>query len=253
MGGATGRVYSIHPEHFKVNRPQYTPELDYTDPAWALRAETSVMHMQARIRIAETCRNIVDAMPLGAGDVDTLPFPRLAALDKQFAQVLDSFPVLDVPALPGHASSPSRSQRRAALQHTVEILSVHARRAKLLRPLLRVRDLTGRFTGFRDQCLRSAETVLDLASTVLSDTISEASEKNGANGLKSQRSPYRSGLVINHVRRRAHYLYLYLVLLSFLPLLTPFAHPNRCPPSVLDTYRRHSITNKIKHSFSWRV
>lgn len=243
MVGATNRVYTIHPKHFLVNYPQQIPDTEFTDPASTQRTETSLMQMQARIRLAETCRDIVDAMPLGGGDIDTLTFPQLAALDKQFAQILDELSALDTPPSPSHADNNlDRAQRRLALQRAIGVVSIHARRAKLLRPLLRTRNLAGRFQGLRDQCLRSAETVIDIASTVLSETVDTpgsrgTSQHNGANELTAHRSPYHSGIVINHVRFRVPIL---TILALSLPLCTHSfrgcsPHPVPCNPSLVST------------------
>lgn len=205
MGGATDRVYAINPKQMRVNYPRHLPGSETPGSSHGAWSEDAVLHMNVRIRLAEISRDIVDAMPPGGGDVDTLSYSKIAALDKQFEQIIASWPLQDLAF-----SSPDLAARRIALQRSVGILSVHARRAKLLRPLLRIRDMSEKFEPFRRQCLRSAEAVMEVSSMVLSETVDTpgSARSNGTPGPqsggsgKASSSPYHSGIVITHVRRQ---------------------------------------------------
>lgn len=210
MGGATDRVYAINPKQMKVDYPRHLAGSETPGAIHGAWSEVSVLHMNVRIRISEICRDIVDAMPLGSGDVDTLPYSKIAALDKKFEEIVANWPVQDL-----SASSSDPAARRIALQRSVGIISVHARRAKLLRPLLQIRDMAEKFEPFRRQCLKSAEAVMEIASTALSDTVDTPGSgrsggtpglQSGDNGMPPLRGPYISGIVISHVRRHLTHL-----------------------------------------------
>lgn len=197
MGGATDRIYTVHPAHMRVNRPHHLSGADQTTTRFGPWSETAVMQINVRIELAEICREVVDALPLGAGDIDTLPYLKIAALDALFERLVSNCPSMDA-LLP----SPDPVSRRIALQRSVGILAVYARRARLLRPLLLRRDLPESFEIFRLRCLNSAATVMQIASVVLDETIrtpSSASSEGEQLG-KPRRGPYHSGLIVNHVR-----------------------------------------------------
>lgn len=193
------RVYSVHPNHMRVNRPRHIPDSDAFKQDRL--SETAVMHMNARIRIAEICREVADTLPLGSGEADILPYPKIAALDRMFEDIIDEWPVLNV-----DLSTADNDVRKVAIQRLIGLLSIHARRARFLRPLLRVKDLAPMFEGFRKTCLASVETVMETASMVLSQAVdtpkstnSDGSAKLTTGSTSSTHTPYRSGLIINHV------------------------------------------------------
>lgn len=194
-----GRIYTINPKHMFVNRPHYIPASDeFTNGLWS---EPAVVHMTLRIRLADICREIADTLPLGSGDLDTIPYSKVAALDRMFEDILTDMPALDWPIYMTSAIS-----RKLATQRAIGTLSVHARRARLLRPLLQVKNLAPNFQVFRRTCFKSVEAVMDIASRLLSQSVdSPASmDLSGFSNLPERaatmhRSPHRSGLIINHV------------------------------------------------------
>lgn len=204
MGGNIDRVYSVNPKHMRVNYPRHIPEdSDPTVPLCRDWSETTVMHQNVRIRLAEVLRETVDALPLGSGDVDTLPYSKIAALDNQFEQIFTEYPPFDMSNIPSDAAP-----RRITIQRAIGYLSIQARRARFLRPFIQIRNLPEKFEVFRRKCLNAAQIVMETASSVLSETVdtpgSTASDNQRSHSRgtasKSQRSPYHSGLVINHVR-----------------------------------------------------
>lgn len=200
MGGNVDRVYTVNPKHMRVNYP-----VQFVDPAvlsggkWS---ETTAIHMRVRIRLAEILREVVDALPLGSGDVDTLSYSKIAALDQEFEQIMKEYPPFDMSIIPVDAAS-----RKIVLQRATGLLSVQARRARFLRPFIQIKNMPEKFNTFRRQCLKAAQNVMEMASRLLSETVdipeSAASNTQGlgkrSTESKSHRSPYRSGLIINHV------------------------------------------------------
>lgn len=202
MGGATDRIYAINPNHMKVNYPSHIAGSETPGSVHGAWSELSVQHMNARIRIGEICRDIADAMPPGSGDVDTLPYSKVAALDRKFEQLVADWSLQEPP----FSSSSDPAARRIALQRSVGILSVHARRARLLRPLLQIDDVAEKFEPFRRQCLTSARAVIEIASSALSETVDTPGLQSGDNGVPGPKSPYVNGIVITHVRHQvAHF------------------------------------------------
>lgn len=211
MGGATDRVYTINPKHMKVNRPQHLAEFEVPGSPHGPWSSISVIFINARIRIAEISRDTVDSMPLGSGDIDSLSYPQIAALDKKFEQLIADWPVQGcAPATVSSRSKPSTpltnltlpadtTARRLAVRQLVGLLSLHARRAKLLRPLLQIRDMPRKFEPFRAQCLRSAEDVMGLASSVLSEAVDTPDSQGVGGAWAFAKIMNRSAIVVLHV------------------------------------------------------
>lgn len=209
MGGNLDRIYTINPRHMRVDYPRSLsklkePGVDSFDD-WP---DAIIMHMNVRIRLAEVLRETVDALPLGSGDVDTLPYSKIAALDKSFEQILNDYPPFDTDTTSVEAVS-----KRVVLQRAVGFLSIQARRARFLRPFIQIKDIPDKFKIFRRQCLSAAQNVMETASRMLSETVvtpsSATSETQTSHtpsiGSKFYRAPYHSGLLINHVRHLRFY------------------------------------------------
>lgn len=208
------RIYTVHPQQMHVNRPSLIPDSDpphaASDPSShnLLVSETAVQQMNIRIRIAEISREIVDALPLGSGDLDTLPYSKIASLDKKYETILAQLQptaaaTVNTTTTTTTTGSTSpldahRATRKIALERSIAVLSVSARRAKLLRPLLQIKDMPQRFEVFRKQCLHSTQTVIEIASTVLSETV-DTPPNQSARGNRGGGSRYHSGLIIMHV------------------------------------------------------
>jgi hypothetical protein len=199
MGGPSCRIYTAHPRHMRVNYPHYIADCDPMIAMYGAWAETALSHMNMRIRLGDVCRQVVDALPLGSGDIDSLPYSKIAALDRLFEHLQ-----LDTRAVSSTAeadtSSPDATKQKLALQRSIGTISLNARWARLLRPLLQANNLPKQFEFFRKRCLVSAETVLDVASSILGAAVdSPGSADSGSSRTMSGRSTYRSGVVINHL------------------------------------------------------
>lgn len=156
-----------------------------------------VLHLKLRIRVGEVCREIADSLPLGSGGIETLPYSRVAALDSLYEQIL-----VDIPSVFSKVDEPSPDDEvavRVAVQGSLGKLSLYARRARLLRPLLQARNLPHQFDTLRKTCLDSTEVVMDIASKVLSEAINSPASTGSRVAKDARSSPYRGGLVINHL------------------------------------------------------
>lgn len=197
MGGPSGRIYTVNPKHMQVNYPRYIADSDPMIASYGAWAETALLQMNMRIRLGEVCRQVVDALPLGSGDIDNLPYSRIAALDRLFEQIkLDMQTVIPTADI----GSPNSIAQTLPFQRSIGAISLNARRARLLRPLLQASNLPQQFEIFRKKCLESTEIVIDIASTILSAAVdSPSSTDSGNSRMTSRRSPHRSGLIINHL------------------------------------------------------
>lgn len=183
-----------------ANHPKHMPGSDQLTPMYGPWAEMAMLHITMRIRLGEVCREVADALPIGSGGIETLPYSKVAALDGLYEQIL-----IDIPSMfsdKDEVNSENDILRRIALQRSLGKLSLHARRARLLRPLLRANNLAPQFEVLRKTCLESTELVMDIASAVLSEAVDPSGPSSSSSSLltrTTRRSPYRSGLVINHL------------------------------------------------------
>ncbi|KAI7787372.1 hypothetical protein LA080_016447 [Diaporthe eres] len=197
MGGPSGRTYTVNPRHMQVNYPRYITDSDPMVAMYGAWAETALLHMNMRIRLGEICRQVVDALPLGSGDIDNLPYSKIAALDRLFEQLQTDIPTVVSTA---DMNSLDATAQTLAFQRSIGTLSLNVRWARLLRPLLQANNVPKQFEVFRKRCLNSTETVIEIASTILSAAVdSPSSTDSGNSRMTSRRSPYRSGLIINHL------------------------------------------------------
>ncbi|KAK3374495.1 hypothetical protein B0T24DRAFT_297406 [Lasiosphaeria ovina] len=216
MGGQLDRTYSVQPQHMRVNRPSNVNE---RDPSCILPATmvTDMTYPILRTRLAEACRQVTDALPLGAGDIDDLPYDRVLAIAQLFDGVFTSMP----PCFALGAPIPPETPHRVNIERRVIQLAFHGRRARVFRPFLLsnkhkphrehaqqadAEDTDPRFAIFRTMCLSSARAVLAISS----DLIRESLDDNG----KRRRLLVCSGCIISH-------LFATCVLLIAHPALAP--------------------------------
>ncbi|KAI5927229.1 hypothetical protein F4810DRAFT_351389 [Camillea tinctor] len=184
MGGPLDGTYTIQPRHMNVKLPRNLNDndLDIMDETSSFppSVPTQMSCFLQRIRLAEICRAVVDARAPGAPDVEITDFATVSSLDALFQQALSAFPAFLDPQQPVPRGSP----RHLAPQRALISLGFHIRRARLHRPFLLRDTANARFRPSREQCLRSARTVLDIAVGLL-DWADRGPQ------------PYRLGLVIS--------------------------------------------------------
>ncbi|KAB5581140.1 hypothetical protein GE09DRAFT_463982 [Coniochaeta sp. 2T2.1] len=195
MGGPLDRTYQVHRRHMIVNYPRNVnlDDLSTTFPASTI---TDMTYFLLRTRLAEVCRKVADALPLGSPEIDSLPYYQVLAISQLFEDAWTAMPpvfALDTPLPPDTPPS-------AMTDRQIVTLAFHARRARIFRPFLLPeqarpgRNLDPRCARFRSLCLQSARSVLRIASALLLKSIEE-----------SEASPWplplmhRSGCVISHL------------------------------------------------------
>ncbi|KAK0702330.1 hypothetical protein B0H67DRAFT_394683 [Lasiosphaeris hirsuta] len=202
MGKPLDRTYTVHPHHMKVELPRNLNDGDLPStgdrlpPGLPLDRLTDMTYILLRIRLAELCRKVVDMLPLGAGDVDNLPYEQILNLNRLFDHVQASLPAEFA------LGSTVRLGASASLQRQIVQLCIQARRARLLRPFLQVglADSDPRFRQFRSLCVGSARTVLDIASTALRGSLEDSSVLGSLQARNPRHTrPHRIGTVMNHL------------------------------------------------------
>lgn len=240
MNGALDRTYLINPKHMIVKYPRHLNDEDVAtfaeDEARPDTQPTEMSIFIQRIRLADTCRRIIDGLPLGIGEIDGLPYEQVEALDQLFERDLTNL----LPALTHPDPLPPEAPPRFAFQKKTILLAYHARRARLLRPYLRpgpalhepLRD------KLRATCLRSAHAVLQTASAVLQDCLGEPTIVTTPDGsiVQKQPSSHRNGCIINH-------LFMSCIVLATDPTLSLDASSTRDAEAEA---RRLELTNTIQ-------
>lgn len=222
MGGPLDRTYTVNPRHMAVRLPLNINDghLVHLSDARSIGTgpdtPTDMTYFLQRVRAAEISRQIIDALPpldsLDSDDVDSLPAATVEALDGLFEDALASFP----PCFSLDAPLPPEAPKHMVLQRQVIHLALQARRARLFRPFLappsppqqqQEQQEQDRGAGsdqrimmhhrrFRDVCLRSAHTVLDIATSLLGGGSGQMLDGNATSATPRLD---RSGTVINHL------------------------------------------------------
>lgn len=193
MGGPLDRTYNVNPRHMIVEYPLNAEDEDMT-VALPVDTTTGMTYFNLRTRLAEVCRQVADALPLGSRDINDLPYDRILAISKLFDDVMASM----APCFALDASLPPDVPPSVAVDRQVIHLAYHARFARVFRPFLlhnrRDKSLDPRLLQFRDLCLHSARSVLKISTRLLSESL-------GAKAARLWPLPlmYRSGCVISHL------------------------------------------------------
>ncbi|KAI0595400.1 hypothetical protein F4775DRAFT_595351 [Biscogniauxia sp. FL1348] len=190
MGGPLDGTYTVQPRHMNVKLPRNLNDSDLgivsDTTTFPVEIPTQMSCFLQRIRLAEICRAVVDARAPGSPDVEITDFDTVSSLDGLFKQALAEFP----PFLHIEEPVPPGSPRHLALQRALILLGFHIRRARLHRPFLLHDTENQRYLPSREQCLRSARTVLDISIELLDGSLAVNQTETGP-------QPYRLGLVIS--------------------------------------------------------
>ncbi|KAK1756782.1 hypothetical protein QBC47DRAFT_169427 [Echria macrotheca] len=196
MGGPFDRTYTVNPRHMAV---AYPLNVNTSEPTKNCPPETAtnMTYFLLRTHLAEACRRVVDALPFqpsSPGQIQDLPYERVVAIRRILESGLEKMP----PCFAIGAPIPKDATSPVVLERQIIHLCFNARQAKLFRPFLvpRKDNADPRFTEFRELCLRSARTVLQLSSRLLEDSL------NLVQG--TAHSPYRpllhrTGTIITHL------------------------------------------------------
>lgn len=165
-GGPMEGTYSVQPRHIATNFPRHLEEEDIAreSPSFErpLSVPTASSYFIQRIRLAEICRKIIDATPLGTWGSDSTRYEDVMALDLEFEKFKRELPPFfqDTPEALERYRELYR-QRPAILvqKHTVNMIYQN-RRCRLHQPYL-VRGFSdAAYAQSRDVCLQSARAVL---------------------------------------------------------------------------------------------
>ncbi|EEP76425.1 predicted protein [Uncinocarpus reesii 1704] len=173
-GGPQEGTYLIHPAHMRVCYPRNIDDLDDVDDVAAerhtlgddpsLSQPTAMTYSILRIRLAEICRSVVDAVPPQFTDWGRVNYDDIITLDGQFEQYLRDLPsffCLDEASL--HKSREiDQKYPQLAVQRYIICSTFHSRRFKLNQPFLIRASSDGRYKYSREACLRSARTVIKI-------------------------------------------------------------------------------------------
>lgn len=151
---------------------------------------TNVSFFLHRLRFAGLCRAVIDARRPGFPDVGITDFDQVSALDRLFEKALAELP----PFLQMGEPIPPDAPRHLALQRAHILMGFHHRRSRLHRPFLFYQPDNPLYQPFREQCTRSARTVILLCIEMLEGSlaINQSRRSHGP-------SAYRRGLVISEM------------------------------------------------------
>ncbi|KAM7192108.1 hypothetical protein V8F33_008533 [Rhypophila sp. PSN 637] len=250
MGGPLYKSYTVNPLHMNVRYPRNINDDDLQSlapwpkdaprerPDTTVEPPTTFTYSLLRLRVAEICYKIVDAMqPIcsrhgsSSDGIEQLPYDEILRIDQLFDQVLASFPAsygLGAPIPPGAPAD-------LDLQRQVLLLYFHARRARIFRPFLqlgtrvRVNQTRGKsqngtrswdlkYERFSRVCRDSARIVLAITSSLVSrGGVGKAAETMDPVVQQHSQRPkivHRSGLILMH-------LFMACVILATDPTLSP--------------------------------
>ena len=148
-------TYSIQLSQMHVNRPHY-PESCENDAGDVSLLSTS--YFLQRVRLAETCRAVVDSLPLSK-TIENVSYERIILLDGKFEDLIRSLPAffrLD------QGSELFYTAPQLTLQRYLIHLGIYTRRSRLHQPFVVAGFTDPKYTFSRNACLNSSRSVLQI-------------------------------------------------------------------------------------------
>ncbi|KAL4804721.1 hypothetical protein BDV18DRAFT_161811 [Aspergillus unguis] len=169
--------YLLQPKHMKVDYPSNVD--DEAIPAsechygYPLSIPTSMTAFLCRIRLAELCREVVDAMPsvffeYPESSLDEVDYNLILRMDERFETFLNDLPVffkLDSQSMQ-QSITICRERPYIAWQRAILHFGINTRICRLHRPFHLAGLTDPRYVYSRMRCIRSAETVLHLRQSM---------------------------------------------------------------------------------------
>lgn len=150
-----------------VNIPRNIDDKDliYTDPPInrPLSEATVMSYDIQRIKLGDLCREVVDLIPISVGDITTVDYQQVMALDQRFDAFLQQLPVF----LRNDEQSIRQSERVMAqypqmrTQRQLLSMSAKAKRCKMHQPFVIRGSRDTRYSYSRTMSLKSARAVLE--------------------------------------------------------------------------------------------
>ena len=167
-GGPFDGAYIVQPRFMNVDMPKNADDHLITDDEAAHDLPSSVpTSMSAfiyRIKLADVCREVVDAMPWACAQPEAVDYDLILAMDKKFQSYLDDLPEflrLD-PASIDQCRQLCNDRPMIALHRLALNFSAHSRLCRLHRHYFLDVSTNPAYLDSRSSCIRSAQTVLKL-------------------------------------------------------------------------------------------
>ncbi|KAL2862431.1 Zn(II)2Cys6 transcription factor [Aspergillus lucknowensis] len=167
-GGNQEGTYVFQPKHMCVDLPSNVDDEYITSEGISnvqpLSEPTSMTGFIYRVKFAEICREVADAMPPVLAEVQEPDYSVILALDARFRSCLDELPVfykLDPESIK-QTEGLCAERHYITWQRTTSHLSFHTRLCRLHRPYHIPGIADPKYAYSREVCVRSAQAVLDL-------------------------------------------------------------------------------------------
>ncbi|EHY55747.1 hypothetical protein HRR83_009184 [Exophiala dermatitidis] len=185
VGGPNEGTYMLHPRQMETFRPSNVQDLDipqdvahvteesYSSP---IDSPTSMSYFLHRIESATLVREVVDCLPPsyfaspGKESSDEI-YDNILSLDRKYQQHIESLPPFFQLTIKETASYQAllRAQPYLEWQRYLINLLLHTQLARLHRPFLIRGSREAKYEHSRLQCIRSAETVIEIRNRAMSD------------------------------------------------------------------------------------
>ncbi|KAG9783468.1 hypothetical protein KCU88_g3020, partial [Aureobasidium melanogenum] len=185
VGGPNEGTYMLHPRQMETFRPSNVQDLDipqgvayvteesYSSP---IDSPTSMSYFLHRIESATMVREVVDCLPPsyfaspGKESSDEI-YDNILSLDRKYQQHIESLPPFFQLTIKETASYQAllRAQPYLEWQRYLINLLLHTQLARLHRPFLIRGSREAKYEHSRLQCIRSAETVIEIRNRAMSD------------------------------------------------------------------------------------
>jgi hypothetical protein len=177
IGGSQEGTYLVQSRQMCVKMPRnindedlHQQKEDFQRP----RSEpTSMFYFLCRIQLAEICRTIIDNLPPFSSGPENTNYEDIISLDGKIESFLQELPIF----FRFDEDSRRKSQDvfcqfpQIVMQRYIININTHFPRCKLNQPFLIRGSLEPRFSYSRDDCLRSARTVIEINRQLAKETI----------------------------------------------------------------------------------
>ncbi|KAK2839315.1 hypothetical protein FQN49_006259 [Arthroderma sp. PD_2] len=185
VGGPNEGTYMLHPAQMETNHPSnveddnipsgitFCSEESYSLP---LSSPTSMTYFLCRIQAATLAREVVDRLPPSflaspGSEICDKVYDSIVFLDLKFQHFLKSLPSffqLTISDVNTYQSLTSEKPYLEWQRHLINFV-IHTQLARLHRPFLICGSMKHKFANSRMQCIKSAETVIEIRNRVIGD------------------------------------------------------------------------------------
>ncbi|KAH8645502.1 hypothetical protein BX600DRAFT_165697, partial [Xylariales sp. PMI_506] len=171
-------TYLIHPNHIEVRIPRDCNDEDILlneiceDSSGSGSQLTSMTFFLTKLRLAQLCREMTDAVPLNTTKLMKLPYDRIIALDRALEDFISSLPFV----FRNDAESRSKSKTLETVYPHIPIMrycittAVHSRLCRLHQKFLLRQSLDPSYSYSRLACLESSRTIIQMFEDALGES-----------------------------------------------------------------------------------